>query len=63
MAEFAVLNPGSRMQLPTTFRYEDYREVHGLRIPFRIISSSEFTGKTVLQFKKIEAGLERSGGQ
>ncbi|MCZ6835613.1 MAG: hypothetical protein O7G85_07550, partial [Planctomycetota bacterium] len=38
--------------------FEDYREIDGLRMPFRFISSSEANGKTIMQFEQLKTGLE-----
>jgi len=43
--------------IPITTQYEDFREVHGLRIPFRNISSNEETGRTIIQYETIEINL------
>jgi hypothetical protein len=43
--------------IPITTVYEDYRKVHGLRMPFRSISSNEQTGRTIIQWEKIEVNL------
>ena len=40
-----------------TTQYEDFREIDGLRIPFRAISSNEQTGRTFVQYDKIEINL------
>ena len=45
---------------PVASRYEDYREVHGIRIPFRIVSSNEESGRSVIQYETIEANVEVS---
>ncbi len=44
--------------IPIVVRYEDYRVVNGVRIPFRSISSNENTGRTVLQYESIEVNLD-----
>jgi len=38
--------------------YEDYREVDGVRIPFRIISQNEQSGKTVIQLQEVKTNLD-----
>ncbi|MDH5781392.1 MAG: serine hydrolase [Dehalococcoidia bacterium] len=43
--------------IPITTVYEDYRKVHGLRMPFRSISSNEQSGRTIIQWEKIEVNL------
>jgi CubicO group peptidase (beta-lactamase class C family) len=47
-----------RIGIPVTTRYEDYREVHGVRIAFRTISSNEETGSLVIQVETIEVNLD-----
>jgi hypothetical protein len=44
--------------IPVVVRYEDYRDVHGIRIPFRTVSSNEQSGVTVIQYESIEVGLD-----
>ena len=44
--------------IPVVSRYEDYREVHDIRIPFRFIFSNEWSGRTVIQYDTIEANVE-----
>lgn len=46
-----VIGTGS---LPTTYRFEDYRRVHGIRIPHRIIMESETSGHTVIEIEEVE---------
>ena len=58
-SETIVLAQGG-VRIRVVNRYEDYREVHGIRIPFRIVSSNEESGRTVLQYDTIEANVEVS---
>ena len=44
--------------LPTRLKYEDYRDVYGIPIPFRTTSESEFTGRIVVQIKHIKTNLD-----
>ena len=44
--------------IPMVSRFEDFREVHGIRIPFRLVSSNEESGRTVIQYDTIEANVE-----
>jgi len=44
--------------IPVTTKYEDYREVHGVRIPFRMISSNEYSGRMIIQCEAIELNLD-----
>jgi len=44
--------------IPITTQYEDYREVHGIRIPFRETSSNEQSGRAIIQTEKIEVNLD-----
>jgi len=58
-AETDVISPAFKLPESQRFtRYEDFREVHGLRIPFRIISENESSGRTVMQFEKIDTNLK-----
>jgi len=44
--------------IPITTQYEDYREVYGVHIPFRRISSNENSGQIVIQVEAIETNLD-----
>ena len=44
--------------IPITILYEDYREVHGFRMPFQAISSNEQSGRTIIQYETIEVNLD-----
>jgi CubicO group peptidase (beta-lactamase class C family) len=44
--------------LPTIARFEDYRDVDGMRLPFRQIESNDQTGRTVYQFETIEPDVQ-----
>ena len=44
--------------LPQTLRFEDYRDVGGLRLPFRWSTEDEGSGKIVAEIESFEAGLE-----
>ena len=44
--------------IPVTTQYEDYREVHDVRIPFRAISSNEHSGGMTVQYESIEVNLD-----
>jgi len=52
-----VLQEGG-IGIPVTTQYEDYREVHGIRIPFRAISSNEHSGGMTVQYESIEVNLD-----
>jgi hypothetical protein len=43
---------------PLTVQYDDYREVAGVKIPFRLTSESRLTGKQVMQFTEAKANVE-----
>ncbi len=59
-----ILKRKTRLLVPgidgvkVTVLYEDYREVHGLRLPFKITSSNKLNGTTVMKYDTIEASLE-----
>jgi hypothetical protein len=40
-----------------TVRYEDYREVAGVKVPFRLTSESRLTGKQVMQFTEAKPNV------
>ncbi|MEE8598535.1 MAG: serine hydrolase [Dehalococcoidales bacterium] len=44
--------------IPITTQYEDYREVNGVRMSFRAISSNENSGQIVIQGEAIETNLD-----
>ena len=46
--------------IPVVDLYEDFREIHGIRIPFRSISSNEASGRAVIQYDTIEVDVEVS---
>ncbi len=46
--------------VPIVFRYEDYREVAGVPIAFRLASENPLTGKQVMQFSEAKANPEIS---
>jgi len=52
-ADTRTLLPGIGA-LPTSTRYGDYREVHGLRIPFSVTSTNDANGRTELRLDSIE---------
>lgn len=56
-SEAVALQEGG-IGIPITTVYEDFREVHGIRIPFRSISSNEQTGLTVVQDETIEVNID-----
>ena len=41
-----------------TVRYEDYREVAEVKVPFRLTSESRLTGKQVMQFTEAKPKTE-----
>ena len=56
-SETIVLAKGG-IGVPVVERYEDYRQIHGIRIPFRLVSSNEWSGRAVIQYDTIEANVE-----
>ncbi len=58
-SQTSILRFGSDIRLPETTVYEDYRELHGLRIPFRIVTNNNYSGRTVLEIEHIETNLKR----
>jgi CubicO group peptidase (beta-lactamase class C family) len=56
-SDVVVIQQGG-IGIPVTTRYEDYREIYGVHIPFREISSNEQTGKMVTQWEHIETHID-----
>ena len=48
------------VRIPVVSFYEDYREVHGMRIPFRVVARIESSdpSRTVIQYDTIEINVE-----
>ena len=44
--------------IPVTTRFEDFQEVHGIRIPLRSISTNEESGRTIFEDEAIETNIE-----
>ena len=44
--------------IPVAIRYEDYRELHGVRMPLRIISDNERSGRVIAEYEAIEVNLD-----
>ena len=44
--------------MPVVDSYEDYRNVHGMRIPYRSIESNEATGRTIFEVESVEINLD-----
>ena len=44
--------------IPVTTRFEDFREVHGIRIPSRSIASNEEIGRTIVEDETIETNIQ-----
>ena len=44
--------------VPSTARFEDYRVVDGVRLPFRQVESNEQLGRTIYEVERIELDLE-----
>jgi len=44
--------------IPVTERFEDFREVYGIRLPSRSIVSNEQTGRTIIEDEAIETNIQ-----
>jgi hypothetical protein len=44
--------------LPSTTRFEDYRVVDGVRLPFRQVESNEQMGRTIYEVERVEFDVE-----
>jgi hypothetical protein len=60
-SEAVVIQQGG-IAIPVTTLYEDFREFHGIRIPFREISSNEQTGRSIIQWENIEVNVDVDDG-
>jgi hypothetical protein len=58
LKSMAVVIQEGGIGIPITTRYEDYREVYGIRISFRVISGSEQSGQIIIQTETIEVNLD-----
>jgi hypothetical protein len=56
------MRPGSDARMAEIFIYEDYRELEGLRIPFRITAITPYHGRIVMQFDRLETRLDLDEG-
>jgi len=52
------MRPGSDAQMAEIFIFEDYRGLHGLRIPFKITTINPYHGRIVMQFESLETRLD-----
>ncbi len=60
-AETSLIHPGTMIMLPHTIRFEDFRNIGGLRIPFRVISKNEAAGCVLTQYLRIKTNIEAEG--
>jgi len=44
--------------IPVTTRFEDFREVYGIRVPARSIASNEQTGRTIIEDETISTNIQ-----
>lgn len=49
---------GLGAELPYTVRFEQYREIEGLRLPFRVVSSDDASGNAIGELEEVETGVE-----
>jgi hypothetical protein len=57
--ESIVITP-LRIPMPITTSFEDFRETHGLRVPFRIVLTNDKIGSVVTQYESIEVEVDES---
>jgi hypothetical protein len=43
--------------LPMTTTYSDYRDVRGIRVPYRYVESNEQTGRTIYQVESVDVSV------
>jgi len=46
------------INIPTTTRFEDFRTVDGMRIPFVTIAENDWSGRVIVTIEKAETGVE-----
>ena len=44
--------------LPKTVSFEDWRDVQGLRLPMRVVTEDDTTGRVVVEYQELETGLQ-----
>jgi hypothetical protein len=44
--------------IPTTTTYSDYREVGGMRVPHRYVTSTEISGRMIYQVERVEVNID-----
>ncbi|MDH3627275.1 MAG: serine hydrolase [Acidobacteriota bacterium] len=54
--ESSIPIPGANTEIPITVTLEDYREVEGVRIPFRSVAVNPESGSTVTEIDTIKTG-------
>jgi hypothetical protein len=57
LSEIISIQEGG-ISIPVTIRSEDFREVHGIRVPSRSISSNEHSGRTIVEDETIETNIQ-----
>jgi hypothetical protein len=57
LSETVVIQEGG-IGIPVTERFEDFGEVHGIRVPSRSIASNEQTGRTIVEDEAIETNIQ-----
>jgi hypothetical protein len=57
LSEIVSIQEGG-IGIPVTTRFEDFHEVHGIRVPSRSIASNEETGRTIVEDETIETNIQ-----
>jgi CubicO group peptidase (beta-lactamase class C family) len=57
LSEIISIHEGG-IGIPVTTQFEDFREVHGWRVPSRSIASNEETGRTIIEDETIETNIQ-----
>ena len=60
--EASVPVPGAGTEIPVSVTLEDYRDVEGLRIPFRTTTENPESGQTITVLESLETGIEAREG-
>jgi len=57
LTEVILIQEGG-IGIPVTTGFEDFSEVHGIRVPSRAIASNEQTGRTIVEDETIETNIQ-----
>ena len=47
------------MPVAVTYRFSDYRQLEGIRIPYRVEAENAFTGRMIVEYERVTANVEQ----